>query len=325
VEALLALARELPRDLPAAVLVTLHIASDRESVLADVIDRAGPLRARFARDGEKVKSGHVYIAPPDRHLLLDGDTLRHGLGSRENNARPAIDPMFRSVAACCGARGIGVVLTGTLYDGASGLWAMEQCGGTTVVQDPEDAAFPEMPLNAINRIKPDYIVSLAQMPGLLSRLVQEPAAATRSPVPESVRFEVELAKGAQAHIEDMDRIGRRSAFACPDCHGALWEMNEGELMRFRCHVGHTYGAEVLSMSMDENLRRALGSALRALEERRTLAQRLEHQARQSNHRHLAASWGSKAREYERELETIRSSVERLENLKAESIGSRAAE
>jgi two-component system, chemotaxis family, protein-glutamate methylesterase/glutaminase len=122
--------------------------------------RAGPLPATFAKEGDVLQKSHIYIAPPDRHLIVDGNRLLLGEGPRENNARPAIDPMLRSAAVCCGSRAVGVVLTGTLGDGASGLWTVHEAGGITVVQDPKDAAFAEMPRTALNRAKPDHVVRL---------------------------------------------------------------------------------------------------------------------------------------------------------------------
>lgn len=313
VEALMFLAKSFPPDFPAAVFVTLHLPSQFRSSLDDILDRAGPLSATFAQDGDKLRKSHIYIAPVDRHLMVESDRVILGHGSRENNARPAIDPMLRSVAACCGPRTVGVVLTGTLYDGASGLWAIDQCGGVTVVQDPSDAAFPDMPTNALNRLRPDHVVSLAAMPKLLNSLAAQPAG-DPMPVPESIGFEIEIAKGGHATIDDMDGIGRRSGLACPDCHGAMWEIDEGDLVRYRCHVGHTYTAEVMSVALDENLRRALASALRALEERRALARKLEHQAELNRQPHLARSWAHRAIEFERELNVIRDSIQRIDKI-----------
>jgi two-component system chemotaxis response regulator CheB len=324
VEALSFLAKNLPRDFPATVLVTVHLPSEGSSVLDEILDRSGPLPAVFANDNDPLRTGHIYVAPANRHLIVDDDRLLLGHGSRENNSRPAIDPMMRSAAVCCGPRTIGVVLTGTLSDGASGLWAIDQCGGITVVQDPSDAEFSDMPTNALNRVKPDHVVGLGAMPKLLASLVLQPAGHTK-PIPESVKFEVEIARGSSSSVEDMDRIAGRSGFACPDCHGVMWEIKEGELVRYRCHVGHTYAADLMSIALDENLRRALGSALRALEERRSLARRLEDQSRQSNRLYLASSWAKRAEEYERELSAIRSSVQRLDNLVQHAVEKRAAE
>src|SRR5215467_3980184 len=175
VEALLFLAKRFPREFPAAIFVTIHLPSNARSALDDVLSHAGPLSAQFACAGDPVKKGRIYIAPPDRHLLLEGDRVALGEGPRENNARPAIDPMLRSTALCCSGRAIGVVLTGTLGDGASGLWAIRQAGGIAVVQDPKDAAFAEMPMMALNRAKPDHVVTLGDMPALLENLVRQPA------------------------------------------------------------------------------------------------------------------------------------------------------
>jgi two-component system, chemotaxis family, protein-glutamate methylesterase/glutaminase len=317
VEALLFLAKNFRRDFSASVLVTIHLPSHSRSTLDELLSRSGPLPASFATDGVRLRKGHIYIAPPDRHLMLDGDRISLGFGPRENNARPAIDPMLRSTAVCCGARAVGVVLTGTLGDGASGLWAIHQCGGITVVQDPHDAAFPEMPLTALNRSKPDHIVRLAEMPALLHSLAHEPAGEPR-PVPHSIAYEVEIARNGGGSMENMDGLGRRSVLACPDCGGVMWEIDEDNLVRYRCHVGHTYTAEVMSVALDENLRRALASAQRALEERVALAHKLHRLAVADGHRLLAESWAEKAREFEREMDVIRDSIRRVDRLAADA-------
>ncbi|MGC2076150.1 MAG: chemotaxis protein CheB, partial [Xanthobacteraceae bacterium] len=283
-----------------------------------------PLPAHFASDGDVLKKGRIYIAPPNRHLIVDGHRLALGEGARENHARPAIDPMLRSAAVCCGARTVGVVLTGTLGDGASGLWAVKRAGGISVVQDPTDAAFSEMPLTALNRVQPDHVVPLADMPALLDGLVHQPAGEAK-PVPPSLKFELDIARGGHARMDEMDGIGRRSVLACPDCHGVMWEIDEGELSRYRCHVGHAYTAEMMSLALDENLRRALASAQRALEERVALARKLNKQSLDAGHRLLAEAWADKAREFEHEMDIIRSSIRRMDQLATDiNTGGRAA-
>ena len=324
VEALIALAGNLPRDFPAAIFITVHLGPHKGSVLDEVLSNAGPLPAAFASGHDRFRKGCILIAPADSHMILEGDTVLLGHGPRENFARPAIDPMMRSAAVCCGERVVGVVLTGTLSDGASGLWAIDQCGGMTVVQDPGDAAFPDMPENALKRVRPDHVVRLKDMPRLLMSLCAQPAGQPM-PVPENIEFEVAIAKGGHAKISDMDRFGARSGFACPDCHGALWELDEGDLVRYRCHVGHTYTAELLSVALDENLRRAMGVALRTLEERRTLAGRLQHQAERGGLHLLATSWAQRADEAQQELEVIRQSIVRLDKLAASQEHRTAAE
>jgi two-component system chemotaxis response regulator CheB len=214
------------------------------------------------------------------------------------------------------------VLTGTLSDGASGLWAVQQCGGMAVVQDPSDAAFPEMPINALNRLQPDHVVTLTAMPKLLAFLASQPAGEPM-PVPESIRFEVGIARGRPSSIAEMDRLGRRSVLACPDCHGVMWEIDEDQLVRYRCHVGHTYTDDTMSLALDENLHRALASALRALEERRELARKLEQQADRNNQPMTAASWARRVQEFEKELTVVRDAIRRLDDI-ASRDGTRAA-
>jgi two-component system chemotaxis response regulator CheB len=277
----------------------------------------------FARNGETVRKSRIYIAPPDRHLLLDGDRLSLGEGPRENNARPAIDPMLRSTARCCGPRSVGAVLTGTLGDGASGLWALRRCGGLTVVQDPKDAAFSEMPLTALHRAKPDHVVSLADMPGLFDDLANQPPGAPKQ-VPASLKYELAVAKSGRGNMNEMDHIGRRSVLGCPDCGGVMWEIDEDELIRYRCHVGHTYTAEVMSLAIDDGLRRALATALRALEERVALANKLQRQADVAGHRLLAENWAERGREFELELNVIRDSIRRMDCIAADAEGQQAA-
>jgi two-component system chemotaxis response regulator CheB len=317
VQALLFLAKCFRADFPASVLVTIHLPSNARSAMDEVLSRAGPLPASFARDGDVVRKSHIYIAPPDRHLLLDGERIALGEGPRENNSRPAIDAMLRSTAVCCSSRAIGVVLTGTLGDGASGLWAIRQAGGISVVQDPKDAAFAEMPLTALNRAKPDHVAKLADIPALLDKLVQQPTGKAL-PLPPSIKYEVEIARTGRSSMDEMDSFGRRSVLSCPDCGGVMWEIDEGDLSRYRCHVGHTYTAEIMSLALDENLRRALASAQRALEERVALAHKLHRQAVDSGHRLLAQNWAEKRREFEQEMDIIRSSIRRMDRLAADA-------
>jgi two-component system chemotaxis response regulator CheB len=208
-----------------------------------------------------------------------------------------------------------VVLTGSLGDGASGLAALKQCGGIAVVQDPKDASYPEMPATALGKANPNYVAALADMPALLGELVRLPAGEPVR-VPHRIKYEVEVARNGLTNMTEMDRIGRRSVLACPDCHGVMWEIDEGELVRYRCHVGHAYTAELMALALDEGLNRALAAALRGLDERISLAQRLRDQAQASGHLRVADSWSQKIHEYERESEVIRSSVHRIEEIAA---------
>ncbi len=316
-DALRRLARDLPDDLPASVLVVIHLPARFASALDAILSEAGRLPASFARDGDLMRRGHIYIAPPTCHLLVDGKHLRLGSGPRENNARPAIDPLFRSVALCCGPRSVGVVMTGTLGDGASGLHALKQCGGITVVQDPADAAFPDRPVAALRRSEPDYVVRLTEMAALLHTLVQEPAGAPVAP-PRELKDEVEIARHGYFDMNHMDRIGRRSVLSCPECHGALWEVEEGGLVRYRCHVGHAYTSELMSVALDDGLRRAIASALRVLDERIALARRLIEEDSRNGQQALVASWTRKLRQAEEQAGSLRAAIKRVDEIAAQA-------
>lgn len=318
VEALRFLASGFPGDFPASVLVVIHLSAHFQSSLDAILTGAGPLPARFATDGITPEPGQIYIGPPDSHLILDGDKLRLGQGPRENNTRPAIDPLFRSVARCCGYRGIGAVLTGTLGDGASGLHTLHEYGGLTVVQDPNDASFSGMPEAALTMFSPDHVTGLADMPALFRRLVNKPQGRLAEPSADLI-YEVELAKGGNGSMSQLDRMGERSLLACPDCHGVMWEIKEGDLTRYRCHVGHAYTAELMSLALDETLRRALSSGLRALDERIALARKLHDQSRDAGRIHLAESWRRKLVESEQEAEILRDAIRKFDHLAARSV------
>ena len=233
-EALTALCRGLPADLPAAVLVVSHTVPHGRPLLAGILDRACPLPVSTAVDGEPARPGRVYVAPPDRHLLLVGDSsgngaLRLSRGPHENLTRPAVDPLLRSVAVARGPRAVGVVLTGLLNDGASGLRAVKRCGGVAVVQDPDDAAYPDMPraaLAAVGEGRVDHRLRAADLGAALGRLVREPAGPA-VPVPDDLRAEVELAGGAVDEHTQGYQSGPAVPLSCPECHGTLWMVEGG--------------------------------------------------------------------------------------------------
>ncbi|MGE3873588.1 MAG: chemotaxis protein CheB [Parvibaculaceae bacterium] len=304
---------ELPADFPAAVLIVTHLPPRFVSSLDSVLGQSATMPTHFAQDGETARHGHVYLAPPDRHLLYDGAELSLGTGARENFSRPSIDPLFRSLAQCCGHRAIGVLMTGTMGDGGSGLHALGACGGVTIVQDPEDAAFPEMPANALRKGAVDHIAALAGIPALLKDLVREPRASQRE-VPEHIHHEVEMAKSGRSTIQVMDHIGHRSALTCPDCNGALWEIEDGNDLRYRCHVGHAFTAELVGIALEDSLSRALAVALRSFEERAEIARNLERQAQARSQHSSVKMWRNRIREIDAEAAIVRDAIRRINRL-----------
>ena len=307
IRALVELAKALPEDFPAALLVTIHLHPEASTILPDLIGRAGPLAAVFAREGEHISPGRIYLAPPDLHLLADDGHIILRRGPRENGARPAIDPMFRSVALSHGGRAVGVILTGGLDDGGSGLQAIKRCCGVAVVQDPRDALHPDMPTSALAATPVDHVVTLDRLAALLVRLVHEPAQ-PGPPPSEDLRREVAIAAERDSDMATNDRLGERSLLTCPECHGLLWEIKDGDLVRYRCHVGHAYTLQALEGEQATELDRALSSALRALNERIHVLRRLADQARRLQQERMVRRWESRVREYEKQAAVIRAAL-----------------
>jgi len=269
VRALQILAAQLPADFPAPVLAVQHVGS-HPSVLPSLLTRAGPLPAIHATDGEPIQPGKILVAPPDYHMVVHDGTVRLARGPKENHARPAIDPLFRSAALTFGQGVIGVVLTGRLDDGTAGLQAIKRSGGTAVVQDPTEAEAPSMPLSAQRYVKVDHSVGLLGMGGLLASLAAKPVPSAAAASAKSDKHEHAIALGKGPFMEHLEAIGKPSTYSCPDCQGTLWEIYDTQPQRFRCHTGHAYTLRSLQHTQAGTTDEALWSALRALQEKEML-------------------------------------------------------
>jgi two-component system chemotaxis response regulator CheB len=266
-DALLRLLSQLPRDLPAALFVTYHMLPGARGVLADVLKQAGTLRTKSAEDREPIRHGTVYVSQPDRHLIVERGHVRLTRGPRENRWRPAIDPMFRSAAVAYGPRVIGIVLTGMLDDGTAGLLAVKRCGGITVVQDPLDAAYPEMPQSALDNVDTDHRVALADMGALVARLVAGPAGEAPA-VPAEIEEELRASRdGTPVRIEHSTH---ETEFVCPECGGPLHEQSHGALKRYRCLVGHGWSPQTLLSDTSNTLEGTVWAAIRLFRQRGNL-------------------------------------------------------
>src|SRR5262249_36659841 len=275
VETLNEIVGRLPPDIKASIFVVVHVAPDSTGLLPNVLNRRSLVPAIQARDGLEIRHGMIYVAPPDRHLILEDCEIRVVRGPRHNRHRPAIDLLFRTAARNYGERVVGVVLTGFLDDGSSGLLAIKNAGGITVVQDPEDAQVASMPRSALLQVQPDYCVPAREIGDLISRLVEmegRPMVAAHK------------GNGGPGSVE---KKKTQTSFTCPDCHGTLWEVNENGEIRFECRVGHAYSPEAMREAADDDVERSLWIALRALEETAALDQRLAdlsaHRKRESAH------------------------------------------
>jgi two-component system chemotaxis response regulator CheB len=306
VEALGQLVRGLPADLPAAVFVVLHVPQHGTSVLPSILRRAGRLPVEHAKDGEAIRPGRVYVAPPDFHMLIKNGHVRLARGPTENSHRPAIDPLFRTAARRYGRRVIGVVLSGVLDDGTAGLQSVKNRGGLAVVQDPADALYAGMPQNALENVAVDFTAPVAEIGPLLARLTAERLPAEPDPaVTREMEMEADMAELELDAMQSFDRPGTPSPFACPDCNGVLWELHDGDLIRYRCRVGHAWSPDSLLAKQSDGLEAALWSALRALEERANLSAKMAERAGQRKYDLVASKFRAQVREAEQHAKVIR--------------------
>lgn len=308
IEALQQLLGGLPADLDAAIFVVLHTSKHAGSVLPNILGRCTNIPAFHPEDMTRLEKRHIYIAPPDFQMLLERNVIRVIQGPRENLHRPAIDPLFRSAAAHFGNRVIGVILTGLLDDGTSGLMVVRTRGGVAIVQDPATALFSSMPQSALEQVPDAMVLPLAEIPGQLTRLVQEEISVRKPAMDETEQEALEEARIAEvdmSEIENENRNGRPSAFACPECGGVLWELNDEDFLRFRCRVGHAFTARHLGAEQRHAIETALWSALRALEENASLYRRMAERAVNLSHATPAAIFEERAANITANAHTLR--------------------
>jgi len=296
----------LPSDLPAAVLVVLHIPATGGRTLPRILDRAGPLPAASAVDGERIQPGRVYVAPPDRHLLAAKDVVRLSRGPRQNGVRPAADPLFRSAALYAGPRTTAVVISGALDDAALGSATVERRGGRVIVQDPDDADYDSMPRNAIAVVKEPIVARSADLAAHVTRLAR---GGTSMPFSDASEPDEELImeiSGLLANAAETDTQTRSySGFTCPECGGPLLSAHEERAETYDCLVGHRWSPQSLFEEQSTSVERALWLAIRSLDERGRLTERLAVAARQRGHSLSASQFSEAAEEARRSADAIR--------------------
>jgi two-component system, chemotaxis family, protein-glutamate methylesterase/glutaminase len=317
-EALLSIVERLPASLDVPILIVVHTRSEGDSVLPQILGRVSALPVCFANHLAEIKPGHVYIAPPDFHMLVTPLGIRLNRGPRENGFRPAIDPLFRAAARVYRSSVMGIILSGALDDGTYGLKVLKDSGGIAVVQEPADASFPSMPANAIRVVDVDHVLPASQIAALIAGLSEnfikgEPAMARKhrpttqsprrgdpgeEPEPQDVSDETE--------VQDMQKeFGPPSGQTCPDCGGALWEIQDGALARYRCHVGHQFSIEGLDAEQQDAVESALWSAVRVLEEHADLRHRMARRAEDGGMSAVSEAFTKSARESHQQAHTIR--------------------
>ncbi|HET6765688.1 MAG TPA: chemotaxis protein CheB [Longimicrobiaceae bacterium] len=305
VEALARLVSFLPPDLPAALFAVVHIPPDATSVLPEILSRRGPLPAAHARDGEPIQPGRIYLAPPDRHLLVKDGHLRCTRGPRENATRPSVDPLFRTAAQAYGPRVVGVVLSGTLDDGTVGLRVVKQRGGVALVQDPLEALYPGMPTSAIQGGEVDAVLPVEALAAELVRWVGRQASASAPPAGQQVEREIDMAEMEPHAILRRDWMGAPTDLTCPECRGAMLQVGEGDAVHYRCRVGHAYSPETLYSEQAGVVEAAIWSALQVLEERYSMAGRMADRMEQRGQERIAERYRRQAQEAHAHAQVLR--------------------
>lgn len=326
-EALKKLVAGLPKDLAAAVFVVWHLPANAKGVLPSVLEKEGTLPAAHGVDGEKIRKGRIYVAPPDYHLLVEENRVRVTKGPKENRFRPAVDTLFRSAAYAYGARVIGVILSGALDDGTAGLWTIKQRGGMAVVQEPSDAELSSMPESALREVEVDYVVPVAEMAALLTRLTGEQILKAREiSMEENQKTEIEVRIAAEdsAFEAGVMKLGEISPFTCPDCHGVLIKIKDGKIARFRCHTGHAFSADTLLATITERIEDSMWNAMREMEESIMLLRQMSEHFGEANQTKMAEVFLQKAREAENRVKLIRKVVLEHEQLSENGLRQQAA-
>ena len=317
VEALINFVRALPKDFKASVFIVLHIPAYTRSFLPQILSQVTSLTVTSPEDGEKIKEGHIYVAPPDHHLLVEEGKVVVKKGPKENRFRPSIDALFRSAAYIYGSRVIGIILSGALDDGTSGLWSIKRLGGIAIIQKPSEAFFPEMPLNVMEYVKVDYELSVSDMGKLLEKLTTESVGSTpHIPAEEKklLKMEVTISTRDDAFELGIINEGQLTSFTCPECKGALVKLKEGKLMRFRCHTGHAFTASALLAGITEVNEDILWQAMRGMEEGTILMRSIAKHFKESGENDAAEIFMKKAKETAKRARVIHDSVFTSESL-----------
>ncbi|GJL68609.1 MAG: protein-glutamate methylesterase [Nitrospirales bacterium] len=296
----------LPQDLQASILVVLHLGSYSNSTVDAILSKAGPVSATFAKNGDIISYGRMYVAPPDFHLLIDKDVMVLSKGPRENLWRPSIDTLFRSAAVSYGVRVVGIILSGYLDDGVAGLLAIQRCGGMIMVQDPAEALFPDLPNNALDHMHVDFCLPVEDLARQLIQQVKT-RVGPEFPPPEDLVEENVTVDAYMSHLPPRQVNGKVAGLSCPECGGTLWEQAQGSLTRYHCHVGHGFTEQSLLAGKSDSLDQALWTAFRLMEERVALLQKCMARAEYTGRRYTLSM-------YQKELESLLPQLQRFRDL-----------
>ena len=318
---------QFPAELPAPVLVVMHVPAQHTSFLPEILSRSGPLPAEHPKDGETVRDGRIYVAPPDHHLLIDDSHVAVKRGPKENGFRPSIDALFRSAAYSYGPGAIGVVLSGALHDGTSGLWSIKRLGGVAIVQDPYEARVGSMPRSALEYVEADYKVRAAEIAPLLVELAQKERGAREAREGEGmedgleqrIAREVQIAAGTLLDEKTVLALGELSPFTCPKCHGVLVRIKDGNRSRFRCHTGHGFTEEALLELVMKSAEDMLFQVRRGLQEVEMLLEHMGRHLQEAGETMRAMKFLARARQVGRQISRLQDLAQEHEGLSADPL------
>ncbi|WP_419701574.1 chemotaxis protein CheB [Mucilaginibacter sp. NFX135] len=296
---------KLSPDLPVAIFIVIHMSiKSQAEVLCRQFQRKTSYECLIAADGQPITVGKVYLAPADRHLFIKRDIVRLTHGPHENRWRPSIDVLFRSAAAAYDSKVIGIILSGLLDDGTSGMSAIKRSGGVCIVQEPDEAEFDDMPRSVLNNVDVDYRVLIDDMGYIINEIISKPPTGML-PIPEDVKIEAEITERMISSIQEMEKIGTHSNFTCPDCGGGLWKIKNEDLARYRCHTGHVYTENALVEKQNEALEESLWVSVRILEERRNLFLNIGGREKGLHEGELSSTYRQKAKQLSVHIERLK--------------------
>jgi two-component system chemotaxis response regulator CheB len=270
IKAIIQVIEGFPETIDAAIVIVLHVSkkSNPDNLIA-IFQRHTTLKCEVALDKKEIERGKIYLAQPEHHLLVKNHKMHLNQGPEENKYRPSIDVLFRSAGVHFGNRTIGIILTGMLDDGTSGMYAIKSCGGLCIVQNPSEAEYSDMPLSVLNRIEVDYMADLAEIPFIVQDILNKPLP-PQIAIPNELKVEADITEKLMSDINDLKKIAQRSDFVCPDCGGGLWEVKNDPTHRYRCHTGHVYSEKLLYDLQDIQIEESIWVSIRMLEEKRNM-------------------------------------------------------
>lgn len=303
--ALTELISQLNEDMDAAFFVVMHLSHQTiGGYLVTQMQKYTSLFCREIDNGTDIKRGTIYFSQPNKHVIIKHDTVKLGSGPVENRWRPSIDVLFRSGAAAFDGRTIGIILTGMLDDGTAGMLSIKRCGGSCIVQDPNEAEYPDMPLSVLKEMEVDYCIPLSKMGGTISNIITTKKV-VNTIIPKDIIKEVEIAEEGVGTIDELSELGENSVFSCPDCGGVLFELKNDEITRYKCHTGHVFSVNDLLSKQNKSLESSLWVALRSLEERKKLLSQLSDRNIQRGFHRAAADYSERIEELQKHVDNLK--------------------